>query len=55
MALKKLGHVVLKVRDLDRSEAFYTSVLGLAVTGRLPGARQDGTARTRRPARSSQS
>ena len=32
MALKKLGHVVLKVRDLDRSEAFYTSVLGLAVT-----------------------
>jgi catechol-2,3-dioxygenase len=37
MALKKLGHVVLKVRDLDRSEAFYTSVLGLAVTGRMPG------------------
>ena len=37
MALKKLGHVVLKVRDLDRSEAFYTSVLGLVVTGRLPG------------------
>jgi catechol-2,3-dioxygenase len=37
MALKKLGHVVLKVRDLERSEAFYTSVLGLAVTGRLPG------------------
>jgi catechol-2,3-dioxygenase len=37
MALKKLGHVVLKVRDLDRSEAFYTNVLGLAVTGRLPG------------------
>jgi len=37
MALKKLGHVVLKVRDLDRSEAFYTSVLGLRVTGRMPG------------------
>jgi catechol-2,3-dioxygenase len=37
MALKKLGHVVLKVRDLDRSEAFYTSVLGLVVTGRMPG------------------
>jgi len=37
MALKKLGHVVLKVRDLERSEAFYTGVLGLAVTGRLPG------------------
>src|SRR5262245_65644920 len=37
MALKKLGHVVLKVRDLDRSEAFYTAVVGLRVTGRLPG------------------
>ena len=37
MGLKKLGHVVLKVRDLDRSEAFYTSVLGLVVTGRMPG------------------
>lgn len=37
MALKKLGHVVLKVRDLDRSEAFYTEVVGLRVTGRLPG------------------
>ena len=37
MGLKKLGHVVLKVRDLDRSEAFYTGVLGLAVTGRMPG------------------
>jgi len=37
MGLKKLGHVVLKVRDLDRSEAFYTDVLGLVVTGRMPG------------------
>jgi catechol-2,3-dioxygenase len=37
MAVKKLGHVVLKVRDLDRSEAFYTSVVGLRVTGHLPG------------------
>lgn len=37
MALKKLGHVVLKVRDLERSEAFYTEVVGLRVTGRLPG------------------
>ncbi len=27
MPLKKLGHVVLKVRDLDRSEAFYTDVV----------------------------
>lgn len=37
MTLKKLGHVVLKVRDLERSEAFYTGVLGLTVTGRMPG------------------
>jgi catechol-2,3-dioxygenase len=37
MGVKKLGHVVLKVRDLERSEAFYTGVVGLAVTGRLPG------------------
>jgi catechol-2,3-dioxygenase len=37
MPLKKLGHVVLKVRDLAVSEAFYRDVVGLAVTGRLPG------------------
>ena len=37
MAVKKLGHVVLKVRDLERSEAFYTTVVGLRVTGRLRG------------------
>ena len=37
MALKKLGHVVLKVRDLERSEAFYTDMVGLRVTGRMPG------------------
>ncbi|MGH7267962.1 MAG: VOC family protein [Candidatus Rokuibacteriota bacterium] len=37
MGLKKLGHVVLKVRDLDRSEAFYAGVIGLRVTGRMPG------------------
>jgi catechol-2,3-dioxygenase len=37
VALRKLGHVVLKVRDLDRSEAFYTGVVGLVVTGRMPG------------------
>ena len=34
---KKLGHVVIKVRDLDRSESFYTDVLGLNVTTRIPG------------------
>jgi catechol-2,3-dioxygenase len=37
MGLKKLGHVVLKVRDLGRSETFYTEVVGLRVTGRLQG------------------
>ena len=37
MTLKKLGHVVLKVRDLERAEGFYTEVVGLSVTGRLPG------------------
>jgi len=34
---KALGHLVLKVRDLERSEKFYTEVLGLQVTGRLSG------------------
>lgn len=37
IAPRKLGHVVLKVRDLERAEAFYAGVLGLSVTGRLPG------------------
>ena len=34
----KLSHLVLRVRDLERSEMFYTEVLGLMVTGRMPGA-----------------
>ena len=33
---KKLGHLVLRVRNLDRSESFYTDVLGLQVTSRIP-------------------
>src|SRR4029450_13396002 len=37
MTLKKLRHGALKGRDLARSEAFYGGVLGLVVTGRLPG------------------
>ena len=34
---KQLGHLVLRVRDLDRSEQFYTDVLGLKVTTRISG------------------
>jgi catechol 2,3-dioxygenase len=32
---KKVGHVVLKVRDLKRAEQFYTEVLGMEVVMRL--------------------
>jgi catechol 2,3-dioxygenase len=31
MQIKSLGHVVIRVSDLERSEAFYTDVLGLPV------------------------
>lgn len=34
---KQLGHLVLRVRDLSRSEQFYTEVLGLRVTTTIPG------------------
>jgi catechol 2,3-dioxygenase len=34
--LRKLGHVVLNVTDLDAAERFYTSVLGLEVSDRYP-------------------
>jgi catechol 2,3-dioxygenase len=33
--VQQLGHVVLKVRDRDRSERFYEGVLGLPVAARL--------------------
>ena len=33
----RLGHLVLRVRDLDRSRKFYTGVLGLQVTTSIPG------------------
>ena len=31
---QRLGHVVLRVRDLQRSEEFYTQIVGLEVKGR---------------------
>ena len=37
MRVQQLGHAVLKVRDLERSEAFYSGVLGLEVAARLTG------------------
>jgi catechol-2,3-dioxygenase len=37
VTLKRLGHVVIKVRDLERSERFYAGILGLRITGRIPG------------------
>ncbi len=35
---RQLGHVVLRVRDVERSKSFYTDVLGLDVTFESPGA-----------------
>jgi catechol 2,3-dioxygenase len=35
MEVQQLGHVVLKVRDRERSEHFYTKVLGLPIAARL--------------------
>lgn len=37
IATTKLGHIVLRVRNLERSKRFYTDVLGLRQTGELPG------------------
>ena len=34
MEIQQLGHVVLKVRDRDRSERFYEEVLGLPIAAR---------------------
>ena len=31
---RKLGHLVIRVRDVQRSEEFYTKILGLEVKGR---------------------
>lgn len=38
MALQRLNHAVLYVRDLERSVAFYTALLGFRTVVRIPGA-----------------
>jgi catechol-2,3-dioxygenase len=38
MPIQRLNHAVLYVRDVDRSVAFYTDVLGFRVKVALPGA-----------------
>lgn len=37
IASTKLSHIVLRVRDLERSERFYVDVLGLKKAGGIPG------------------
>jgi catechol-2,3-dioxygenase len=34
---KQLGHLVLRVRDVEKSEQFYADVLGLETTAKSPG------------------
>ena len=41
-AVRKIGHVVLKVRDIERSAAFYTDVLGFKVSDVYPGTMMPG-------------
>ena len=36
-AVKQLGHLVLRVGDLDKSVNFYKEILGLSVTTVRPG------------------
>lgn len=38
MGIRRLNHAVLYVRDVDRSVAFYTDVLGFTVVHRRPAA-----------------
>jgi catechol-2,3-dioxygenase len=38
MAIRRLNHAVLYVRDSERSVAFYTQVLGFRVVRQFPGA-----------------
>lgn len=35
--IERVAHVVISVRDLERSRDFYTRVLGLQVMGEIPG------------------
>ena len=35
MRVRSLGHVVLKVRDIGRSELFYSQVLGIPIVHRI--------------------
>ena len=33
---KQLGHLVIRVRDLDKAEEFYTRILGLKIMQKYP-------------------
>ena len=35
--IKRLTHLVIRVRDVERSERFYTEVMGFHVTAKYPG------------------
>ena len=39
MAIKRMNHAVLYVRDADRTFEFYRDVLGFRVVGEIPGAK----------------
>jgi catechol-2,3-dioxygenase len=39
MAIKRMNHAVLYVRDADKSFEFYRDVLGFRVVGEMPGAK----------------
>ena len=39
MAIKRMNHAVLYVRDADRTFAFYRDVLGFRLVGDMPGAK----------------
>jgi len=36
MKVRSLGHVVIKVRDQQRAEAFYNGLLGIPIAARFP-------------------